>query len=38
MCNDLNIPEKDTKKEFEAIVRMLLEDAPECSDRKRTED
>ena len=38
MCNDLNIPEKDAKKEFEAIVRMLLEDARECSDRKRNED
>ncbi len=38
MCNDLNIPEKDAKKEFEAIVRMLLEDAPECSDRNRSDE
>jgi hypothetical protein len=38
MCNDLNIPETDTKKEFEAIVRMLIADAPECKDHKRTED
>lgn len=38
MCNDINIPEPDTKKEFEAIVQMLMEDVPECAHYKRSED
>ena len=38
MCNDLNIPETDTKKEFEAIVRMLMADLPNGAEHKRSED
>ena len=38
MCNDLNIPETDTKKEFEAIMQLLMADVPECSNHKRSED